>query len=601
LGASNGTHATTTQQAADDRLLLDVIRRTGPWLVPLVVLAGVGAAATVVLPALLGRAIDQMAAAHADDGDWSVAHATLVATVALLVFVGAVEVVSRLVVGLGTAQAGGLLRRRLSRHMLGVGPALTRHIPEGDLVTRLVTSTGTAAQVVAVVSGLAVAVIPPVGGVVALGVMDPWLAVTFGVGMVSISGAVRLYLRDARVATAGYLRAQGSVAARLVDALAGARTIAAARTTEREIDRVLVPLAALRRHGDAVWRTMARMAFKGEPVVLLTQVAVVAVAGIGVSAGRLSPGEMMASSRYAVMAGAIGGLLDELAGLTRSRAAAQRVGEVLRQPVVKYGNLSLPAGGGRLELRGVTAGPPGSPVLSGLDLTVPGGRVTALVGQSGAGKSWTAALAGRLCDPDEGEVTLDGVPLDQVDRRSLRRAVAYAFERPALLGGTIAGSIGFGVDRLPPEGIREAASAARADRFIRRLPAGYEASLRDTPLSGGELQRIGLARALAPAARLLILDDATSSLDTATEAEITAALTASTRDQTRLIVTHRAATAGRADQVAWLDAGRIRACGPHRDLWDDPDYRAIFRPDAVSAPVVPAAAALGSGTGPDAP
>lgn len=581
---ASGNRDNVAPAPADDRLLLSVVRRSGAWLVPLVVLAALGAAASVALPALLGRAIDQLAAAARDnEADWSAAQGTLAATVALLVFVMAVEATSRLVVGLGTAEATGMLRRRMSRHVLGVGPALTRQTAEGDLVTRLVVSTGAVAQSVAVASGLAAALIPPIGGVVALAIIDPWLAATFGVGMVSLSGALRLYLRDAQAAKVGYFQAQEAVAARLVDALAGARTIGAARTTDREVERVLVPLAALRRHGDAVWRAMARLAYQGEPVVLLTQVAVIAVAGMGVSAGRLSAGEMLAASRYAVMAAAVGDILGELSGLTRARAAAQRVGEVLKQPVVRYGDSSLPTGPGELALRGVTVGPSDAPVLRRLDLTVPGGSVTALVGQSGAGKSWAAALAGRLCDPVEGEVRLDGVPLDQLDQRTLRRAVTYAFERPAMLGGTIAESIGFGSERPAPERIRAAASVARADRFIGRLPAGYEAALRDTPLSGGELQRIGLARALAHDARLLILDDATSSLDTATESEISKTLTAGADDRTRLVVTHRAATAARADLVAWLDGGRVRAFGPHRELWADPDYRAVFRPEEVAS------------------
>jgi ATP-binding cassette, subfamily B, bacterial len=215
--------------------------------------------------------------------------------------------------------------------------------------------------------------------------------------------------------------------------------------------------------------------------------------------------------------------------------------------------------------------------------------MVALVGRSGAGKSLVAAVAGRLRDPDRGQVRLDGVPLDQVERRSLRRAVAYAFERPALRGGTVADMIGFGVDRPSPEAIRRAAAAAQADGFVGRLPDGYRAPLSRTPLSGGELQRLGLARAVAHDARVLILDDATSSLDTATEAEIAAALTAQMHGRTRLIVTHRATTAARADLVAWLDGGRIRAYGPHGELWADPDYRAVFRPEPAAPPLAAAA------------
>jgi ATP-binding cassette subfamily B protein len=558
----------------------------GRWLAPLVVVAVLGAIATLALPAVLGHALDEIvAAARNDGGSIALLEGPLLLTAGLVVFVVVADVLANLVAGAATAESTGLLRREVAGQVLDAGPAIADGSSEGDLVARLLANTTTAAKSVVVVSGLAAATLPPVGAVVALGLIDPWLALTFAVGMISASGAVRTYLRDSRTATAGYLEAQGAIATRLVDALSGARSIAAARTTDREVERVLAPLDEVRRHGAAVWRNIARLAFQGEPVVLLTQAAVIGVAGVGVAAGRLTPGEMLAASRYAVMAAGISGILDELAALTRARAAADRIVELLEAPVVRYGRGRLPAGPGALQLRSVTAGgegPERAPVLRGLDLAVPGGRTVALVGRSGAGKSLVAALAGRLCDPIEGEVLLDGVPLGSLDRPTLRRSVTYAFERPELLGETIAAAIGFGVDSPSPERIRAAAEAARADPFIVRLPDGYDAVLARTPLSGGEIQRLGLARALAHDARVVILDDATSSLDTATEAQIAAALTATIEGRTRLIVTHRMATAARADLVAWLDDGKVRACAPHRDLWCDPAYQAIFRPSPAA-------------------
>jgi ATP-binding cassette subfamily B protein len=148
----------------------------------------------------------------------------------------------------------------------------------------------------------------------------------------------------------------------------------------------------------------------------------------------------------------------------------------------------------------------------------------------------------------------------------------------------VAETIGLGVDRPPPERVRLAARAAHADEFIGRLPGGYDAPLADTPMSGGEVQRIGLARALAHDARVLVLDDATSSLDTVTERQIGVALTGELSGRTRLIIARRASTASRADLVAWLDGGRLRALEPHAVLWDDPDYRAVFAADHRAIP-----------------
>jgi ATP-binding cassette subfamily B protein len=559
-----------------DRLLAGTVGGAAAWVVPALLLDLLAAAAAAALPALLGHALDGVVAAGTG-GDGTPVPLAIALPVAAVAVLALADVAGELLAGVGIARTTGSLRRRLARHALAVGPVVTARRGEGDLVARLVGATATAARGIILVSRLTVGLVPPVVAIVALTLIDPWLAVTFAVGMAVATAAVRVFLRDARAVTDGYFETQGDIAARLVDALAGARTIAAAGTVDLEVARVLRPLPRLGEQGVAMWRTLSRLAFQGEPAVLLTQVAVIAVAGARLSAGDLSTGQMLAVSAYAVMAADLAGVVSELAGLTRARAGAHRVAEVLAEPAPVPGDRPLPPGPGRLELVGVTAGPPEAPVLERLDLVVPAGATVALVGRSGAGKSLVAAVAGRLRDPLAGEVRLDGVPLRGLDRLALRRAVAYAFERPALPGRTVADAIGFGIDRPHPDAIRRGARQARADDFVRLLPGGYEARMSATTLSGGEVQRLGLARALARDARVLILDDALSSLDTATEAEITAVLTAPT-GQTRLVVTHRLATAARSDLVAWLDGGRIRAMGPHHELWTDPAYRALFHP-----------------------
>ncbi|MCX5265725.1 ATP-binding cassette domain-containing protein [Streptomyces sp. NBC_00199] len=229
-------------------------------------------------------------------------------------------------------------------------------------------------------------------------------------------------------------------------------------------------------------------------------------------------------------------------------------------------------------------------MLDGVDLEIPEGALTAVVGRSGSGKSLLAALAGRLTDPDEGEVRLDGVPLRDLARAELRQAVAYGFERPVLLGETFTETIAFGptAERVPDAAVREAAETARADTFLRTMPDGYATSVATAPLSGGETQRVGLARAFTQSrrsGRLLVLDDVTASLDTVTEHHVTQVLTGSgaLATRTRLVVTHRASTAARADLVVWLDAGHVRRRATHRALWNDPGYRAVFRPESEDA------------------
>jgi ATP-binding cassette subfamily B protein len=239
---------------------------------------------------------------------------------------------------------------------------------------------------------------------------------------------------------------------------------------------------------------------------------------------------------------------------------------------VAYGPQGLPPGPGQLVFLHVTARAEGTTLLDRVDLALPGGAAVAVVGRSGAGKSVLAALAARLREPDEGQVVLDGVPLDRLTHAELRDAVGCAFERPVLVGETVADAVGLG---LPADRVRAAARATCAHDFVSRLPEGYDTLLADAPMSGGEAQRLGLARAWH-AGRLLVLDDATSSLDMVTELQVGRALTADRGRRTRLIVTHRAATAARADLVVWLDAGRVLGVGPHDQLWTAPAYREVF-------------------------
>ncbi|MFC4586788.1 ATP-binding cassette domain-containing protein [Sphaerisporangium corydalis] len=570
--APPGGSAAGDGDRAADRLLAEVLRRSGGWPVVYAVTALAGAVVELMLPSALGRAVDVLVSPGAVAGE------ALLSCVVLVVTVVACDAVAVLAAGAGGAQAARRLRLRVVRHVLAVGPAMSRRLPAGDLVTRLGSN---AEEVGAAPEALitAVALLVPAGGsLVALALIDPWLAVAFTAGMALIGVVLRAFLDQTTAVASGYQQAQSDIASRLFDALAGARTIAAAGTEDLETRRVLRPLPRLRACGLALWRVNARAGVRAAIVVPLLECAVIGVGGLRMAAGELSAGELFAAARYAVLGAGIGSALGYLNRLGRARSAARRVQEVLDRPAPGYGGDRLPVGraGGRLEFRDVTVRVDGTPVLRDIDLVVPGGAAMAVVGRSGSGKSLLAAVAGRLVDPDQGEVLLDGVPLRRLGREELRRAVGYAFERPVLFGGTLAEAITVG---RPPDVARTAARAAAADPFIRRLPRSYGTPVDEAPMSGGERQRVGLARAFAHGGRLLVLDDATSSLDTVTEFQVARALTEELRDRTRVIVAHRAATAARADLVVWLDGGRIRGRGRHDVLWRDPGYRAVFQLD----------------------
>ncbi|TXK39808.1 ABC transporter ATP-binding protein [Nonomuraea sp. C10] len=597
---------------AQDRLVLDAVRRGGPWPAVLAGTALGGAAAELALPYAIGRAVDALLATGPDRVFWLGLCVALVAAATLCESLG---VWAR---GASVAHAASRLRLRVLRHVLGAGPLMTRRFPEGELVTRAGLNAEEVGRAPEAVTGALSLMVPTVGALVALVLIDPRLALALVGGVAVILVVLRAFLRASTAIAGGYQEAQGEIAGRLVDALDGARTIAAAGTAATEARRVLAPLPRLRAHGMDLWRANASSGVRAGLVVPLVEVAVLAAGGLLLAAGDLTVGELYAAARYAVLGASLSSALGYFGGLARARSAASRVNDILTTPTPSYGTRTLPESpngppspqtvtspaevpaspeGGVVSsssMAGVS-GPcggkaAGSPriapgrggrgtvefrdvVVDGLAvprLVIPGGSVTAVVGRSGSGKSLLAALAARLADPARGTVLLDGVPLPELTRAGLRRAVGYAFERPVLVGETVGEAIG-------PGSVQAAARAARADDFVRRLPSGYDTPLDAAPMSGGERQRLGLARAFARGERLLVLDDATSSLDTVTERQVSLALTADPRGRTRIVVAHRLATAARADQVVWLHDGAVRAVAPHHDLWPDPDYRAVFQ------------------------
>ncbi len=562
-----------------DRLLLTTGRHGGWWICSLALAMLASAGAEILLPTALGRTLDAL------PGRGHIGWA-LLACAALIAIMVVGKVIADIATGESNARCTAWLRMTLIRHLVAIGPAATRRFEPGDLVTRVTRNASEAGQVGMTAVMVGVGLVPPVGSIIALTLIDPWVALTALAGLLAMAGLLRVFVRDNTETIRGYLHSQGLIAARLLDALSGARTIAAAGSIARERERILQPLPGLREHGVQMWRNQVRMTGQAAVIGPLLQLSVVGVAGFGVVAGRLSVGDLYAASRYAVMAAGIGSAVGLLNKLSRARAGGRRAAEVLAEPVTHYGDARLPdssGGGGRIEFRGVGVTAAGETVIDGLDLVVPAGATVAVVGRSGGGKSLLAALAGRLADPEQGQVLLDGVALPDLGRDELRSAVGFAFERPALVGDTIEDVINFGPRRPTEAKVRMAAAAARADAFVERLPEGYRTALATAPLSGGEMQRLGLARAFAHPYRVLILDDATSSLDTVTERQVGTVLASGGRNQTRLIIAHRAATAARTDLVAWLDCGRLRSLRPHSELWRDPDYRALFGAEAVPA------------------
>ena len=211
----------------------------------------------------------------------------------------------------------------------------------------------------------------------------------------------------------------------------------------------------------------------------------------------------------------------------------------------------------------------GEPVLTDVSFTIPKGKVVALVGPSGAGKTTLADLLPRLHDPTSGRILLDDVPLARIRRRSLRALMGVVSQDTVLLNDTVFANIAYGSPGASRERVEAAAEAANAAAFIRQLPFGYDTVLgeRGTRLSGGQRQRIAIARALLRDPPILILDEATSALDTESERLVQQAIDRLMRERTVLVIAHRLATVRDADEIVVLDEGRVVQRGSHDALY----------------------------------
>jgi ABC-type multidrug transport system fused ATPase/permease subunit len=267
----------------------------------------------------------------------------------------------------------------------------------------------------------------------------------------------------------------------------------------------------------------------------------------------------------------------------RATASGERIFEVLDAEVDvddRPGAIELPPGPGRVTYRDVDFEyAAGRTVLRDIDLELEPGRTVALIGHTGSGKTTLAALVPRFYDVTSGAIELDGHDVRDVAVSSLRRAIGIVTQDPFLFSATVRENIAFGRADATDEEIEEAARLAQAHEFIERLPNGYDTMIgeRGITLSGGQRQRIAIARALIVDPRVLLLDDATASVDATTEAQIKLGLREAMRGRTTIIIAHRLSTISLADEIVVLDAGTIAARGTHDDLIvHSPIYREIY-------------------------
>ena len=308
-------------------------------------------------------------------------------------------------------------------------------------------------------------------------------------------------------------------------------------------------------------------------VPMLAQAAVLLVGARMVASGQLTVGGFIAFNLY------LGLLIMPLRSLgmwigqaQRATASGERIFQVMDEPeeiADRPGAIELPAGGGDLRFEGVGFEYiEGRPTLHDIDLQLEPGKTIALIGHTGSGKTTLTSLVPRFYDVTSGRVTLDGVDVRDVKLNSLRHAIGVISQDPFLFSATVRENIKFGAPDLDDAEVESIARLAQAHEFVTRLPKGYDTVIgeRGITLSGGQRQRLAIARALAVDPRVLILDDATASVDASTEARIRVGLREAMRNRTTLIIAHRLSTIALADEVVVLDDGRIAARGTHEEL-----------------------------------
>jgi ABC-type multidrug transport system fused ATPase/permease subunit len=324
---------------------------------------------------------------------------------------------------------------------------------------------------------------------------------------------------------------------------------------------------------------------------MLAQAAVLLVGGHMVVNGSLSLGAFIQFNVLLLMlVGPLRMLGMWIGQAQRATASGERIFQIIDEPeeIVDAENaVELPAGGGRVSFEQVSFGyDPERPVLVDINLVLEPGRTVALIGHTGAGKTTLAALVSRFYDVTTGRVTIDETDVRDVTLESLRRSIGVIGQDPFLFSATVRENIAFGRPGAAESEIVAAAQAAQAHDFIERLPQGYDTIVgeRGITLSGGQRQRIAIARALAIDPRVLVMDDATASVDATTEARIRLGLRQAMSGRTTIIIAHRLSTIALADEIVVLDRGRIAARGTHDELLlESPLYQEMYEHGLLEA------------------
>ncbi len=468
------------------------------------------------------------------------------------------------------------LRALVFDRLLGLPLAWFHERRTGELVGRLSSDVTVVEGVVGTELSMALRnAVQLAGGLILLFIIDARLTALMLAIVPPVVFATVYFGKAIRKMSRGMQDELARVSGHVQESLGAIQTVQAFVRERKEAERYQagVEQAFQRSLALARWRSSFFATATAAGYVAIT--VVIWLGGRALIARSITPGELISFFLYTFMvAGSLAELASLWGSLQRAAGATERLFAIIDTvPEIRDPEVAdvLPAGGGAIRFERVDFSYPARrdhKVLTGFELAIAPGEVVALVGPSGAGKTTVLQLLLRFFDVDAGRVTLDGVDVRTLRLAELRRATAMVSQEPVLFSGTIRENIAYGRDDASLAQVEDVARLANAHDFIRTFPDGYDTMIgeRGVKLSGGQKQRIAIARALLVDPRVLILDEATSSLDAESEAAVQEALARLMHGRTTLVVAHRLSTVRDADRIAVLSGGRVAESGRHAEL-----------------------------------
>ena len=513
---------------------------------------------------------------------------TLLAVYALRPGLRALQTWSTHVAGWGSVAEA---RKKLYEHMQRLSPQYYTATQTGQIMSRVVNDTAHFEALIAhVIPEVTVSILTILGVFVVLFSINGRLALYTLIPIPLIIAGFIMYNRYVRPLFRHAQATLGDLNSTLQDNLSGIKEIQVFTQEEREMQRIGKRIHS---HASAITRAVSISACFHGGIDFFAGLGTVSVAlfgGLMALKGQISLADMTGYLLY------VGSFYEPIMrlnhlneSLQQSLAAADRYFELLdTEPEIKDAPeaMDLRDVQGHITFENVDFHYDETPVLKDINLEISPGEMIALVGPTGVGKTTMVNLIPRFYDPKQGRILIDGQDIRGIKIASLRKHISMVLQDVFLFNGTVAENIAYGSPDASMEQIRAAAIAAEADEFIREMPAGYDTEIgeRGARLSGGQKQRLAIARAILYDAPILILDEATSSVDTETEAQITAALQHLIEGRTTIVIAHRLSTIQNADKIVVLQDGRIVEQGSHEQLLEvDGLYSRLVKRDAEHA------------------